>query len=157
MAFRLLEGTIANLWTQIHVIVRTTNFGGVGTGDILDDQQCKAGQQKHPGRFDSACPEIAMRLGESLPSVEKLPTPLARGDYILSSKKLEGFSQGWGIHSANGESQKALSTESCGRDRPQFATAYTVLSVGASGDIGDLALCEEIPASLECAHNASDA
>jgi DNA-binding winged helix-turn-helix (wHTH) protein/tetratricopeptide (TPR) repeat protein len=135
----VLEGSIASLGSQYVLGLRATSCQ---TGDVLDQEQAQAAKKEE---VLSALSQIAsrfrIRVGESLATVKRHDTPLARAT-TPSLDALKAYSESLRVNFRNGGVAAIPFVKRAIEIDPKFAMAYAFLG-RLYGDIGESVLSAE--------------
>ena len=117
------------------------------TGDVLAEaQEQAAGKEAVLRALDAAASRLRSRLGESLGTVQKYATPLSEAT-TPSLEALKAYSQGLKTRSAKGDTAALPFLKRAVELDPNFALAYSSLSIAYSN-------LNEVGRAAEYAHKA---
>jgi eukaryotic-like serine/threonine-protein kinase len=125
----MLTGTIAGLGSQYVIGLKAVNCQ---TGDVLAEaQEQAAGKEGVLKALDAAAVRLRGKLGESLSTVQEYATPL-KDATTPSLEALKVFSLGLKMHYAKGDAAALPLYKRATELDPNFALAYSNLSIGYS-------------------------
>jgi eukaryotic-like serine/threonine-protein kinase len=119
----VIDGSVAQIGTRYSLILKAVNCSN---GESLASTEAQAGDKSHVlDALGNAASQIRTRLGESLSTVQKLDTPLARAT-TPSLEALQAFSLGGRALAENDAAAVSLLQRAIQLD-PNFAMAYALL------------------------------
>jgi eukaryotic-like serine/threonine-protein kinase len=136
----VLEGSIASLDNEYVIGIKAVNCVN---GDVLTQKQVRAeGKTKVLQAVDDAAIDLRQKLGESLSTVQKFDTPVARAT-TSSLEALKSFSTARKIMSGRGEYAAAIAPLKKAIELdPNFAMAHAALGT-CYGNLGEIAAAAE--------------
>jgi DNA-binding winged helix-turn-helix (wHTH) protein/tetratricopeptide (TPR) repeat protein len=128
----VLDGSIAPLGGRYVIGLRATQCR---TGKVLVEEQVEAAKKEDVlHALDRIARPLRIRLGESLPTVEKYDIPLAEAT-TPSLEAFKAYDSGWRLLASAGSAAAIPEFKRATEIDPQFAMAYVMLG-RTSGDIG---------------------